>query len=164
MAQKLVKQTRRSISVRGVTYDTLRQFCDDTQRSMSDVIEELLGSLFAKNGLEAAPAPKAKLEKADRTEKLDRKVSAAAAQLAASRSRTIKASDASRGRAVANRVARSPQVSPEESEAIRKKYSIPTGDESTAVMGRPTPTPIGSYLKPKKEAAVGSKDHRIIRF
>lgn len=159
MAQKLVKQTRRSISVRGVTYDTLRQFCDDSQRSMSDVIEELLGSLFEKNGLQAAAAPKKSADKAER------KVSKVAAQLASQRARTIKASDSARGRAVANRVARGPVVTPEESDAIRKKYSIPTGDESTAVMGRPQPTPVAGYLKKKETTvATNTKDHRSIRF
>lgn len=159
MAQKLVKQTRRSISVRGVTYDTLRQFCDDSQRSMSDVIEELLGSLFEKNGLQAvAVAPKKSADKAER------KISKAAAQLASQRARTIKASDSARGRAVANRVARGPVATPEESDAIRKKYSIPTGDESTAVMGRPQPTPVTGYLKKKEVAVANTKDHRSIRF
>ncbi len=164
MMQKTVKQTRRSISVRGVTYDTLRQFCDDTQRSMSDVIEELLGALFDKHGIEhtalkpgrKAGALAAKAGKAGNASKV-------AMQLASERARKLTVS--SRGRAVANkRVSRMPVVSPEESEAIRKKYQIPTGDESTAVMGRPSPTPVSSYMKPKSAPVVTSKDHRNIRF
>jgi hypothetical protein len=41
------KQTRRSISVRGATYDTLRRFCVAHSRSMSDVVEEQLARLLA---------------------------------------------------------------------------------------------------------------------
>ncbi len=41
------KQTRRSISVRGTTYETLRRYCDSTQRSMSDIVEEQLAHLFS---------------------------------------------------------------------------------------------------------------------
>lgn len=40
------KQTRKSISVRGATYDTLRGYCEQQERSMSDVVEELLAGLF----------------------------------------------------------------------------------------------------------------------
>lgn len=44
------KQTRRSISVRGTTYDALRRYCDRQDRSMSDVVEELLAKLFDEDG------------------------------------------------------------------------------------------------------------------
>ncbi len=40
------KQTRRSISVRGTTYSQLRDFCAQHDRSMSDVVEELLGRIL----------------------------------------------------------------------------------------------------------------------
>ena len=40
------KQTRRSISVRGTTYSLLRDFCSDADRSMSDVVEELLSRIL----------------------------------------------------------------------------------------------------------------------
>jgi hypothetical protein len=161
MMQKTVKQTRRSISVRGVTYDTLRQFCDDSQRSMSDVIEELLGALFDKHGMAHEPLKQGK--KAAAAAAKEPKASKLALQLASERARKLTVS--SKGRAVANkRVHRGPVVSPEESEAIRKKYAIPTGDESTAVMGRPSPTPVASYMKAKAAPVVTAKDHRNIRF
>jgi hypothetical protein len=48
------KQTRRSISVRGATYETLRRFCETQNRSMSDIVEEQLARLF--EGKAAAPA------------------------------------------------------------------------------------------------------------
>jgi hypothetical protein len=59
------RQTRRSISVRGTTYDALRAFAEDNQRSMSDIVEELLGGLLAPGGrktvaprvLKASPRP-----------------------------------------------------------------------------------------------------------
>jgi hypothetical protein len=42
------KQTRRSISVRGTTYDSLRRYCVARSRSMSEVVEELLERLLAR--------------------------------------------------------------------------------------------------------------------
>jgi hypothetical protein len=50
------KQTRRSISVRGTTYDTLRRFCQDQNRSMSDVVEEQLARLLSAKPVVAKPA------------------------------------------------------------------------------------------------------------
>jgi hypothetical protein len=47
----MAKQTRRSISVRGTTYDHLREYGEAQGRSMSDIVEELLARLF-----ESAPA------------------------------------------------------------------------------------------------------------
>ena len=40
------KQTRRSISVRGATYETLRRYCENQNRSMSEIVEEQLARLF----------------------------------------------------------------------------------------------------------------------
>jgi hypothetical protein len=51
------KQTRRSISVRGATYDQLRSFCDAHGRSMSDLVEEQLAALFARDTTPKAPEP-----------------------------------------------------------------------------------------------------------
>jgi hypothetical protein len=41
-----LKQTRRSISVRGTTYDKLRQYGETHDRSMSDIVEELLATIL----------------------------------------------------------------------------------------------------------------------
>jgi hypothetical protein len=41
------KQTRRSISVRGATYESLRTYCDTHKKSMSEVVEELLAPLLS---------------------------------------------------------------------------------------------------------------------
>lgn len=155
MSQKMVKQTRRSISVRGITYDTLRQHCDDVNRSMSDVIEELLASLFTKAGLAVEAA---------KPQKTKTKGGKVAPLVAAEKTRKLSA-PSSRRNAIANRVARMPHVSPEEAEAIRRKYSIPTGNEKTTQMGRPAPTPVSSYVKAERpQPAPSPKDHRGIRF
>src|SRR5581483_4228643 len=53
------KQTRRSISVRGTTYDALRTYCETHDKSMSEIVEELLARI-----LEDAPAPTVKAERA----------------------------------------------------------------------------------------------------
>jgi hypothetical protein len=41
------KQTRRSISVRGTTYESLRRYCAARSRSMSEVVEQQLERLLA---------------------------------------------------------------------------------------------------------------------
>ncbi len=51
------KQTRRSISVRGETYDSLRQFCATSSRSMSDVVEEQLARVLNTSGSSKTVAP-----------------------------------------------------------------------------------------------------------
>src|SRR5262245_54615490 len=54
-----IKQTRRSISVRGTTYDKLRVYGEAHGRSMSDVVEELLATILDQTpALEPAPQPK----------------------------------------------------------------------------------------------------------
>ena len=56
MAQK---QTRRSISVRGTTYEMLKRYCEEHQRSMSDIVEERLAELLsAKKPTGRTVAPK----------------------------------------------------------------------------------------------------------
>ena len=49
------KQTRRSISVRGTTYDTLRRYCETQNRSMSDVVEEQLARVLAAKPIQVKP-------------------------------------------------------------------------------------------------------------
>ncbi len=55
------KQTRRSISVRGTTYDNLRRYCEENSVSMSEVVEQQLARLLeqkeAPRVVAAAPAP-----------------------------------------------------------------------------------------------------------
>jgi hypothetical protein len=57
------KQTRRSISVRGTTYDNLRRYCQENSISMSEVVEQQLARLL--EGREPATvvaAPRASIE------------------------------------------------------------------------------------------------------
>ena len=54
------KQTRRSISVRGTTYDNLRRYCEQQDISMSEVVEEQIARLLSRGGASAGggrPAP-----------------------------------------------------------------------------------------------------------
>jgi hypothetical protein len=51
------KQTRRSISVRGTTYDNLRRYCEEHQLSMSEAVEEQIARLLARPAAEGRPAP-----------------------------------------------------------------------------------------------------------
>ncbi len=46
------RQTRRSISVKGITYQRLKDFCDATGRSVSGYLEEIIAEK-----LDAAGAP-----------------------------------------------------------------------------------------------------------
>jgi hypothetical protein len=52
------KQTRRSISVRGTTYDNLRRYCEQQDISMSEVVEEQIARLLSRGGASSGrPAP-----------------------------------------------------------------------------------------------------------
>lgn len=47
-------QTRRSVSIRGATYDHVRDYCTEAAVSMSDFVEERIAAFFA-DPLRAAP-------------------------------------------------------------------------------------------------------------
>lgn len=51
------KQTRRSISVRGTTYDNLRRYCVEQNISMSEVVEEQIARLLERPSAAGRPAP-----------------------------------------------------------------------------------------------------------
>jgi len=51
------KQTRRSISVRGTTYDNLRRYCSEQDISMSEVVEEQIARLLERPSATGRPAP-----------------------------------------------------------------------------------------------------------
>ena len=51
------KQTRRSISVRGTTYDSLRRYCEQQDISMSEVVEEQIARLLSRGGANAGSRP-----------------------------------------------------------------------------------------------------------
>ena len=51
------KQTRRSISVRGVTYENLRRYCELHDVSMSEIVEEQIARVLERGGSAGRPAP-----------------------------------------------------------------------------------------------------------
>ena len=51
------KQTRRSISVRGTTYEDLRRYCAEQDISMSEVVEEQIAKLLSRPSAAGRPAP-----------------------------------------------------------------------------------------------------------
>ena len=51
------KQTRRSISVRGTTYENLRRYCEQQDISMSEVVEEQISKLLSRPSAAGRPAP-----------------------------------------------------------------------------------------------------------
>ncbi len=42
------KQTRRSVSIRGSTYELVRQYCEQNDVSMSEFVEERIAVFFGK--------------------------------------------------------------------------------------------------------------------
>jgi hypothetical protein len=44
------KQTRRSVSIRGSTYDQIRKYCERNELSMSEFVEERIASFFGNGG------------------------------------------------------------------------------------------------------------------
>ncbi len=51
------KQTRRSISVRGTTYEALRRYCEEHGVSMSEVVETELARVLSPKSAIGRPAP-----------------------------------------------------------------------------------------------------------
>lgn len=51
------KQTRRSVSIRGSTYDTVRDFCERRGMSMSEFVEERIAGFFGTKGAKEVTAP-----------------------------------------------------------------------------------------------------------
>jgi hypothetical protein len=45
------KQTRRSVSVRGSTYEQIKNYCDRNGLSMSEFIEDRIAQFFGNGGL-----------------------------------------------------------------------------------------------------------------
>ncbi len=51
------KQTRRSVSIRGATYEKVRAYCERHDLSMSEFVEDLIGQFFSGHGATlSAPA------------------------------------------------------------------------------------------------------------
>jgi hypothetical protein len=138
------KQTRRSISVRGMTYDKLRQYCETSDRSMSDVVEELLAKILdtvepaAVKPAAAAPAPALLKERS-------------ASRLRFNPPPIVR----EKRTALANRVVRAVPPSPPP-RAVSRGPALP---------GRPAPTPAAAVLgKPRAVASASKDDYRTMKF
>ena len=44
------KQTRRSVSIRGSTYDQIRRYCERHEMSMSEFVEDRIATFFGNGG------------------------------------------------------------------------------------------------------------------
>ena len=144
------KQTRRSISVRGTTYALLRDFCAEHDRSMSDVVEELLGKILEAG--EAKPTSKAKT----------------VAPLVARAPQRAPEPRAVEDRPVADRAAvrvsplpRAPEPPPAPVRPALARPTTPAGPQRPVPVqsaGRPAPTPAA------KVKGTTRNDYRAIRF
>ena len=47
------KQTRRSVSIRGSTYDQIRKYCERNELSMSEFVENQIAHFFGNGGSKA---------------------------------------------------------------------------------------------------------------
>lgn len=68
------KQTRRSVSIRGTTYDKVRTYCERHGLSMSEFVEDLISQFFDNSGKivkKAEPKKKEKSPSKKAEEKLD---------------------------------------------------------------------------------------------
>jgi len=169
------KQTRRSISVRGVTYGQLREHCAGVGLSMSDFIEQRIADYFAEHGIGApaiAPAPTRSQPAPRLVERGPDKETTAPrikpVPVAAARPVPAKSSLVSRPLPVAARRATAP-VAPSMSPMPTPISAIaPAVAKSPSLsVGRPAPTPAASVFKEqraKPSAPRDVKDYRAIRF
>jgi hypothetical protein len=132
-----LKQTRRSISVRGTTYDKLRQYGETHGRSMSDIVEELLATILGPDEPKVAAAPPPLLP--PRREKTE------------ARLRFNPPPPQKPRPTLANRVVRAVAPSPPPS----NRPSLP---------GRPAPTPASQVIKVRRDEVHEKDDYRAIRF
>jgi len=58
------KQTRRSVSIRGSTYDQIRKYCERHSISMSEFVEDRISTFFG-NGGSREDSSDSKLEKSE---------------------------------------------------------------------------------------------------
>ena len=55
------KQTRRSVSIRGSTYDQIRRHCERNDISMSEFVEDRIASFFGNGGSKEHEEPSERL-------------------------------------------------------------------------------------------------------
>jgi hypothetical protein len=153
------KQTRRSISVRGTTYTQLRSFCEEHDRSMSDVVEELLSRILESGeGKPRAKTVAALVARAPRPEPVK------AAEPVKARVEPVEDRAAVRvdPRPVARAAAppaRPAQVSP----PTLTRPAAPSRPVPISGAGRPAPTP-AEKVEGTSRAKHANGDYRAIRF
>lgn len=57
------KQTRRSVSIRGSTYDQIRKYCERHDISMSEFVEDRIATFFGNGGSREDSSEESKLDK-----------------------------------------------------------------------------------------------------
>ena len=150
------KQTRRSISVRGTTYSHLRDFCAANDRSMSDVVEELLSRILENGAAPAgAKAPKTVAPLVARApQRAEVKVQPAEAKTPPAVDRAaVRVTPLPRAEAPV----RPAPARPEPARAPRPELARPV---PVASAGRPAPTPAEKVKGTQRTA----NDYRAIRF
>lgn len=144
------KQTRRSISVRGVTYEKLRAYCAEVDLSLSDFVEQRIAEFFA-----AHPEARA---------------AAARPQLAPMVPQPAPVVQAPRV-AVARTEKSVPPVRsvPAQSQLVKKplptaalRVAAPVRPQTSDAAGRPKPTPVARELRVR--APEDRSDYRALRF
>jgi hypothetical protein len=154
------KQTRRSISVRGTTYAMLRDFCAEHDRSMSDVVEELLSRILESDApakktvaplVARAPQAPQKLERHEpkAEPKVEPKVEPEAKKPVEDRA--------------AVRVEPRPAPAAPAKAAAKAARPGPARPVPVANAGRPAPTP-ASKVEGTTRAKHSNGDYRAIRF
>jgi hypothetical protein len=57
------KQTRRSVSIRGSTYEQIRKYCERNGVSMSEFVEDQIAQFFGNGGSSAETKPSERIDK-----------------------------------------------------------------------------------------------------
>jgi hypothetical protein len=156
------KQTRRSISVRGTTYAMLRDFCAEHDRSMSDVVEELLSRIL-ESSADARPATKAKTVAPLVARALQQAPQAAMQRESSRPARPVEDRAAVRVDPTAPRPAPSPvprAAPPVRPAPVRPGPARPV---PVANAGRPAPTP-ATKVEGTQRGKHHHGDYRAIRF
>lgn len=143
------KQTRRSISVRGTTYEALRDHCGDAGISLSDFVEQRIAEFFAskssaRTAVRSAAAAAPPAPRAPQPTEPER-VAIARMKPPAATAPEEKSSAVRRERAAAAAAFRASAAS------------------SSSASGRPAPTPASQVIK-ARAGGTERNDYRGIRF
>ncbi len=156
------KQTRRSISVRGVTYAKLRDYCAGIDLSMSDFVEQRIAEFFAAHPAAATTKPVIVAQKAP----------VAKVPVLAERARVVPRPTerpVSPIRAVpAKSVVVVKPAMPTAALRVTAPSPLPAHAAAAATthpsVGRPAPTPASQVLKTRASSNDRDVDYRAIRF